>query len=117
MTTKLPNGNLPVNLLLTILNTMRFTNGSEIVDEITMEQRVELLKFVTALNHLPVGGFKSLQPAPSVFIIDEKKKVDYYPKSSTCFNQIRLYPASSKQKLKEIIISAALNGSEGFSDR
>lgn len=89
----------------------------EIVDEISPEQRVELLKFVTSLNYLPVGGFKSLEPAPSVFIIDDKDRVDYYPKSSTCFNQIRLYPASSKQKLKEIIISAAKNGSEGFGDR
>ena len=89
----------------------------EIVDEISKEHRTGLLKFTTALIALPLGGFEKLTPTPSVHIIDEDDKIDYLPRSSTCYNQIRLYPASSKEKLMELIIKAAVYGSEGFGDR
>ena len=87
------------------------------VDEISVEQRAILLKFVTALVSLPIGGFKALDYQPTVLFIDEPKKVDRLPCSSTCFNQIRLYPITSYAKMKEVLILAAEHGSTGFGDR
>lgn len=87
------------------------------VDEITPAQRAALLKYVTALVSLPIGGFKALSYQPSVLFIDDDKKRDHLPPSSTCFNQIRLYPVSSYEKMKELIVKAAEYGSAGFGDR
>lgn len=87
-----------------------------VVDEITPKQRSLLLKFVTSLIALPIGGFAALDYQPTVLFNDEPKKLDYLPKSSTCFNQIRLYPVSSYNVMKNNLITVAEFGSAGFGD-
>jgi hypothetical protein len=86
------------------------------VDEITPEQRTALLKYVTALVALPIGGFRALSFQPSVLIIEEPKKTDRLPCSSTCFNQIRIYPITTYNRMKEVLILAGEYGSTGFGD-
>lgn len=87
------------------------------VDDISVEQRAKLLKYVTALVSLPIGGFKALDYTPSVLFIDEPKKEDRLPCSSTCFNQIRLYPITTYERMKEVLILVAEYGNTGFGDR
>jgi hypothetical protein len=89
----------------------------EIVDEITPAQRADLLKYVTALVSLPIGSFSALEYQPSVLFADEPTKINKLPPSSTCFNQIRLYPCTTKEALKHAVITASKFGCEGFGDR
>lgn len=84
------------------------------VDEISPVQRALLLKFVTARVALPADKFEKLSHQPSVLIIDDPKEIDNLPKSSTCFNQIRLYPVSSYERMKKVLIIAGEFFSSGF---
>ena len=90
----------------------------EIVDEISREHRAGLLKFVTALVALPIGGFQGLTlEKPSVEVVGDNDVVDFsshYPKASTCFNQLLLFPYSSKEILKEKIIFISEKCSDVF---
>lgn len=89
----------------------------EIVDELTREQRAVLLRFATSLISLPLGGFKALNPKPSVLVIDDIGKQDkYFPKAATCSFQIRLYPASTKEILRDRLITGMVDSSNTFGD-
>lgn len=85
------------------------------IDDMTREQRALLLKFVFALDSLPIGGFSALpDEKPHVLFYDMPDYTDHMPQSSTCFYKITLYPASSYEKMKENLIKAAEFGSTGF---
>lgn len=86
------------------------------IDDISRQQRAAVLKYVTALVSLPIGGFKALKKQTSVFVIENLSEMDHLPHSSTCYNQIRLYPASSYENLKKALLNAA-ELEMGFSDR
>lgn len=87
----------------------------QIVDEISKEERAQLLKFTTALISLPQGGFKALKEyKPTVLIFNMPDKTDFFPESSTCMNRIKLYPASSYEKLKEKLLYAIKNCNSAF---
>lgn len=86
------------------------------VDELSREQRANLLKFVTALVSLPVGGFGALEKKPIVSFldVDDVDKLDLLPLSSTCYNQIKLYKVKSFQKMKDNLITVSKHANSGF---
>lgn len=74
------------------------------VDEISVEERKALLKYVTALVWLPVGGFSALNYAPSVHFYNSGS-LDKLPEAATCFNRIKLFPVSSYDIMKSNLAS------------
>ncbi|ELP89987.1 ubiquitin-protein ligase, putative, partial [Entamoeba invadens IP1] len=80
----------------------------EVVFDLDIEQKKQLLVFVTSNDRVPVGGLGNLR-----FFIDKYGEVDRYPTASTCFNALHLPPYPSKDILKEKLLFAIQNAT-GF---
>jgi hypothetical protein len=93
----------------------------EIVDELTSHQRLLLLKFFTSLECLPLGGFKGFKPEDKVQIemnlVQGGDADAHYPEAGTCTNSLKIYPYTSKEKMKDKLISAIETYGEGFYER
>lgn len=84
-------------------------NFWSIVHEFDEEQKKKLLFFATGSDRVPVGGLSKLQ-----FVIVKNGTDDTrLPTAHTCFNVLMLSEYSSKEKLKERLLTAIQN-SEGF---
>ncbi|KAI8907246.1 hypothetical protein EDD86DRAFT_227847 [Gorgonomyces haynaldii] len=82
----------------------------EIVKEFTDEQKKQLLFFTTGSDRVPIGGLGKLQ-----FIIGKNGlDSDRVPTSHTCFNVLLLSEYSSKEKLKDRLLTALANCNCGF---
>ncbi|KAG0175295.1 putative E3 ubiquitin-protein ligase HTD2 [Apophysomyces sp. BC1034] len=81
----------------------------EIVHSFSSEEKKKLLFFATGSDRAPIGGLSKLQ-----FVIAKNGgDSDRLPTSHTCYNVLLLCEYSSKQKLRERLLTSISN-SEGF---
>eukprot|EP00871_Galdieria_phlegrea_P003686 jgi/Galph1/4318/GphlegSOOS_G2983.1 len=81
----------------------------EIVHEMTLEEKLHLLSFVTGSDRAPVGGLGRLR-----FVIQRAgSDTDRLPTAHTCFNVLLLPEYSSKDKLRDRLLTAIKNA-QGF---
>eukprot|EP00127_Corallochytrium_limacisporum_P006231 Clim_evm7s222 gene=Clim_evmTU7s222 len=79
------------------------------VDEMTDEERKDLLRFTTGTDRCPIGGLGRMQ-----FIVAKNgADSDRLPTAHTCFNVLLLPNYETKEKLQERLLKAIKN-SEGF---
>ncbi|XP_004930075.1 ubiquitin-protein ligase E3C [Bombyx mori] len=82
----------------------------KVVENLTDDQRRQLLKFVTSCSRPPLLGFKDLQPP---FCIQSAGASDRLPSSSTCMNLLKLPEFHSEEQLAEKLLYAIQAGA-GF---
>jgi E3 ubiquitin-protein ligase HUWE1 len=89
----------------------------ELVREMDKQDLALLVQFVTGTSKVPLDGFKALQGVhgPQKFQIHKAYgPTDRLPSAHTCFNQLDLLEYESKEQLKERLLKAIHEGSEGF---
>lgn len=89
------------------------------VDEFTLEQRKKLLQFVTGSDKVPYGGFANLRSdnrSMNFNIAKSIKSSIYLPDAHTCFNRIDIPEYISYDNLKEKLLKAISEGSEGITE-
>ena len=87
------------------------------MDELNKEDMARLLQFCTGTSKVPLDGFKALQgiSGPQKFQIHRAYgPLDRLPAAHTCFNQLDLIEYESKDQLREKLLLAIHEGSEGF---
>lgn len=90
---------------------VQYTWLLQIIDEFDHAQRAKFLKFVTALETLPIGGFESMAKKPQVEMLAADDNSDLkLPLAATCFSTIKLYHYSSKEILKSKLALAIEEG-------
>lgn len=83
----------------------------EVVQEMTEEERRQLVKFVTSCARPPLMGFAELKP--NFCIRQSGEEDDRLPTASTCVNLLKLPPYRQKDKLRSKILYAITYGA-GF---
>jgi E3 ubiquitin-protein ligase HUWE1 len=82
------------------------------------EEKALFLQFVTGTSKVPLDGFANLQGMRGVqrFSIHRIHAEGSHalPTAHTCFNQLDLPPYASQEELKEKLLMAIKEGSEGF---
>jgi E3 ubiquitin-protein ligase HUWE1 len=90
----------------------------EVVEDLTEEDRARLLMFVTGTSKVPLDGFKALQgiSGPQKFQIHRAYGAESGRLCSahTCFNQLDLPEYATKEELRDRLMFAISEGSEGF---
>lgn len=89
----------------------------DIVNDMEQEDKALLLQFVTGTSKVPLDGFKGLQgvSGPQKFSIHKVPgDTDRLPTAHTCFNQLDLPEYENKEILKERLLMAIREGTEGF---
>ena len=89
----------------------------EVVKDLSEEDRARLLMFVTGTSKVPLDGFKALQgiSGPQRFQIHKSYGGGQRLCSAhTCFNQLDLPEYNTKEELKDRLLFAIREGSEGF---
>ena len=91
----------------------------QIVSEFTQQEKALLLLFVTGTSKIPLEGFKALQGTNGVtrFTLQKANGVDQLPLSHTCFNQLDIGDYTSIDIMREKIMMAIREGSQGFGFR
>ena len=85
----------------------------EVLLEMTNEERMLFLKFVTGSSRLPIGGLSALRPKLTVARKDDDDS--HLPSVMTCTNYFKMPPYSSKEIMKEKILIAISEGQGAFS--
>ena len=83
----------------------------EVVEEMNMEERCKLLKFVTSVGRAPLLGFGAL--SPKFGIRNSGSDVDRLPTASTCVNLLKLPDYKNKELLRGKLMYSISMGS-GF---
>lgn len=80
------------------------------------EEKALFLQFVTGTSKVPLDGFQDLRGSRGVqmFSIHKAFGVKNLPCAHTCFNQLDLPEYTSEEDLKEKLMMAIREGSEGF---
>ena len=89
----------------------------EAVEAMDKEDRALLLQFVTGTSKVPLGGFRALQGISGPQRIQSHKAYgppDRLPSAHTCFNQLDLPEASSREQLEERLKLAIREAHTGF---
>lgn len=89
----------------------------EIVQELTQEERVLLLQFVTGSSRVPHGGFAYIMGGSGLqnfTIAAVPYTSNLLPTSSTCINMLKLPEYPSKEILKDRLLVALHCGSYGY---
>ncbi|KAL9235242.1 hypothetical protein vseg_010019 [Gypsophila vaccaria] len=89
----------------------------EVVNGFSKEDMARLLQFVTGTSKVPLEGFKALQgiSGPQRFQIHKAYGApERLPSAHTCFNQLDLPEYASKEHLRERLLLAIHEASEGF---
>nr|GMC47383.1 E3 ubiquitin-protein ligase UPL1 [Ipomoea batatas] len=89
----------------------------EVVKNFNKEDMARLLQFVTGTSKVPLEGFKALQgiSGPQRFQIHKAYGApERLPSAHTCFNQLDLPEYASKEQLRERLLLAIHEASEGF---
>jgi len=86
------------------------------LERCTEDEKSRLLQFVTGTCRIPNGGFADLigSNGPQRFCIEKTGKIEWLPKSHTCFNRLDLPAYPSYDKLKEKLHFAINECSTGF---
>ena len=83
----------------------------------TREERAQFLQFVTGTSKVPLDGFANLQGmrgAQKFSIHRAFGDTALLPQAHTCFNQLDLPAYGSAQEMREKLLLAIKEGSEGF---
>ncbi|TDH72075.1 hypothetical protein CCR75_003872 [Bremia lactucae] len=83
----------------------------------THEERALFLQFVTGTSKVPLEGFKALEGMRGTQKFNIHKafgNISALPSAHTCFNQLDLPEYESEEKLKQCLLLAVREGSEGF---
>ncbi|KAI9983027.1 hypothetical protein PInf_006944 [Phytophthora infestans] len=83
----------------------------------THEERALFLQFVTGTSKVPLEGFKALEGMRGTQKFNIHKAFgnnSALPSAHTCFNQLDLPEYESEDKLKQCLLLAIREGSEGF---
>ncbi|EAY09596.1 hypothetical protein TVAG_056400 [Trichomonas vaginalis G3] len=96
------------------------TNFFEVIEEMNDEDQKLLIRFITGSVNLPIGGLAGLQPKLTVAERAPDKGANYddcLPSVMTCFNYFKLPMYSSKEILRERLMTAVrgCQGSFGLS--
>ncbi|NXJ23340.1 HACE1 ligase, partial [Dicrurus megarhynchus] len=89
----------------------------DVVEELTQEERVLLLQFVTGSSRVPHGGFAHIMGGSGLqnFTIAAVPYTEnLLPTSSTCINMLKLPEYPSKEILKDRLLVALHCGSYGY---
>ncbi|XP_072264804.1 E3 ubiquitin-protein ligase HACE1 isoform X2 [Pyxicephalus adspersus] len=89
----------------------------EVVQELTQEERVLLLQFVTGSSRVPHGGFAYIMGGSGLqnfTIAAVPYTPNLLPTSSTCINMLKLPEYPSKEILKDRLLVALHCGSYGY---
>uniref|UniRef100_A0A2K6F7B9 E3 ubiquitin-protein ligase HACE1 n=1 Tax=Propithecus coquereli TaxID=379532 RepID=A0A2K6F7B9_PROCO len=89
----------------------------EVVENITQEERVLLLQFVTGSSRVPHGGFANIMGGSGLqnfTIAAVPYTPNLLPTSSTCINMLKLPEYPSKEILKDRLLVALHCGSYGY---
>ncbi|KAE8602815.1 hypothetical protein XENTR_v10014135 [Xenopus tropicalis] len=89
----------------------------EVVQELTQEERVLLLQFVTGSSRVPHGGFAYIMGGSGLqnfTIAAVAYTPNLLPTSSTCINMLKLPEYPSKEILKDRLLVALHCGSYGY---
>ncbi|XP_053314970.1 E3 ubiquitin-protein ligase HACE1 isoform X2 [Spea bombifrons] len=89
----------------------------EVVQELTQEERVLLLQFVTGSSRVPHGGFAYIMGGSGLqnfTIAAVAYTPNLLPTSSTCINMLKLPEYPSKEVLKDRLLVALHCGSYGY---
>ncbi|KNA23829.1 hypothetical protein SOVF_020560 [Spinacia oleracea] len=89
----------------------------EVASSFSKEDMARLLQFVTGTSKVPLEGFKALQgiSGPQRFQIHKAYGApERLPSAHTCFNQLDLPEYSTKEQLRERLLLAIHEASEGF---
>merc|ERR1711871_203869 len=80
------------------------------------EEKALFLQFVTGTSKVPLEGFANLtgSDGPRRFNIQKAFGSHLLPSAHTCFNQLDLPEYSSEEEMKEKLLTAIREGSEGF---
>jgi E3 ubiquitin-protein ligase HUWE1 len=80
------------------------------------EEKALFLQFVTGTSKVPLEGFANLtgSDGPRRFNIHKAFGNHLLPSAHTCFNQLDLPEYTSEEELKEKLLIAIREGSEGF---
>lgn len=95
-----------------------YRNFIEILDEMSMDERITFVKFVTGTSRLPFGGLKALKPTMTVVKSTaevETSTDSLLPSVMTCQNYIKLPDYSSKPHMKAKLFYAINEGQNNFS--
>ncbi|XP_018490001.1 E3 ubiquitin-protein ligase UPL1 isoform X2 [Raphanus sativus] len=89
----------------------------EVVKAFSKEDMARFLQFVTGTSKVPLEGFKALQGISGPQRLQIHKAYgspERLPSAHTCFNQLDLPEYPSKEQLKERLLLAIHEASEGF---
>ncbi|XP_077159406.1 E3 ubiquitin-protein ligase HACE1 isoform X3 [Paroedura picta] len=89
----------------------------EVVEELTQEERVLLLQFVTGSSRVPHGGFAHIMGGSGLqnfTIAAVPYTANLLPTSSTCINMLKLPEYPRKEILKDRLLVALHCGSYGY---
>ena len=89
-----------------------------VLHSLSQEELALFVQFVTGTSKVPLGGFKDLEGmrGPQRFQIHlaSSAKPESLPTSHTCFNQLDLPKYASEEKMRERLLLAIKECSEGF---
>ncbi|KAF4744852.1 Ubiquitin-protein ligase, partial [Perkinsus olseni] len=87
-------------------------------NELTPDQRQQLVRFLTGSPTLPIGGFAALKPQLTVVrqVLDDESANpdDFLPSVMTCASFMKLPDYSSKEVLKRQLVKAISEGQKAF---
>ncbi|KAF4676599.1 Ubiquitin-protein ligase [Perkinsus olseni] len=87
-------------------------------NELTPDQRQQLVRFLTGSPTLPIGGFAALKPQLTVVrqVLDDDSANpdDFLPSVMTCASFMKLPDYSSKEVLKRQLVKAISEGQKAF---
>lgn len=80
------------------------------------EEKALFLQFVTGTSKVPLDGFQALHGArgPQQFNVHKAYGTHLLPSAHTCFNQLDLPDYATEDELREKLLIAIREGSEGF---
>jgi E3 ubiquitin-protein ligase HUWE1 len=87
-----------------------------VLNALDLQEKALFLQFVTGTSKVPLGGFKSLQGMEGTqhFSVHKAYNTALLPTAHTCFNQLDLPNYDSTDELREKLLIAIKEGSEGF---
>jgi hypothetical protein len=80
----------------------------DVLNEISDDDKVKFIKFCWGQERLPATNeeYEKLQVQFTIKPYIDKKKIDIFPKADTCFFSLELPDYSSKEKMKNMILTA-----------
>nr|VZI15402.1 unnamed protein product [Spirometra erinaceieuropaei] len=88
------------------------------LESFDQEDRARFLQFITGTSKVPLGGFANLEGmhGPTKFQISRAvvSSINHLPSAHTCFNTLELPPYESYEQLRERLLTAIRECSEGY---